>query len=42
MYTRIRLALGLALLLALVFAFPVFAGGWAVITLDDLPTDVVA
>lgn len=32
----------LALLLSLVFAVPVCAGGWAVITLDELPTGVVA
>jgi hypothetical protein len=37
-----RTALGLALLLAVVFAFPAFAGGWAVITLDELPSGVVA
>jgi hypothetical protein len=30
------------LLLSLVFAVPAFAGGWAVITLDDLPSNVVA
>jgi len=28
--------------LALILTIPVFAGGWAVITLDELPTDVVA
>jgi hypothetical protein len=42
MFPRFRIALGLALLLSLIFAIPVFAGGWAVITLDELPTDVVA
>jgi hypothetical protein len=42
MSSRTYISLGLALLLALVFAFPAFAGGWAVITLDELPTDVVA
>jgi cytochrome c1 len=42
MFTRIRNALGFALLLALLFTIPVFAGGWAVITLDELPTNVVA
>ena len=42
MFSRFRIAIGLALLLALGFVFPVFAGGWAVITLDELPTDVVA
>ena len=35
-------SVGLALLLALILTIPVFAGGWAVITLDELPTDVVA
>lgn len=42
MFSRFRIALGLALLLSLILAIPVFAGGWAVITLDELPTDVVA
>lgn len=42
MFTRIRYALGFALLLSLVLVIPVFAGGWAVITLDELPTNVVA
>ncbi len=42
MFSRFRIALGLTLLLAFVFAVPVFAGGWAVITLDELPTGVVA
>lgn len=42
MFTRIRIALGLALVLSLVLAIPAFAGGWAVITLDELPTDIVA
>ena len=42
MFSRSSVSLGLALALALVFAFPVFAGGWAVITLDELPTGVVA
>ena len=42
MFSRPRTAIGLALLLALAFVFPAFAGGWAVITLDELPTDVVA
>jgi hypothetical protein len=37
-----RTALGLALLLSVVFIFPAFAGGWAVITLDELPSGVVA
>lgn len=42
MFSKFRIALGSALLLALVFAIPAFAGGWAVITLDELPTDVSA
>jgi mono/diheme cytochrome c family protein len=42
MFSRFRIAMGMALFFALAFAFPVFAGGWAVITLDELPTDVVA
>ncbi|RPJ26343.1 MAG: hypothetical protein EHM33_11930 [Chloroflexi bacterium] len=42
MFSRFRIALGFALLLSLVFAIPAFAGGWAVITLDELPTDVIA
>jgi mono/diheme cytochrome c family protein len=42
MFSRIRISLGPVLLLALVFAAPVFAGGWAVISLDELPTGVVA
>jgi hypothetical protein len=42
MYSKIRIALVLTLILALAFAIPVFAGGWAIITLDEMPTDVVA
>ena len=42
MFSRSRISLGLALLLTLLFAIPVFAGGWAVITLDELPNNVVA
>lgn len=42
MLSRIRTVIGLALLFAAVFAFPAFAGGWAVITLDELPSNVVA
>lgn len=42
MISRFRISLVLALALALVLALPVLAGGWAVITLDELPTDVVA
>jgi len=41
MFSRFRIAIGLALLLALGFVFPVFAGGWAVVTLDELPSNVV-
>ncbi len=42
MFFRFRIAMGMALLLALAAAIPAFAGGWAVITLDELPMDVVA
>lgn len=42
MFSRFRMSIGFALLLSLVFSIPVFAGGWAVITLDELPTGVVA
>jgi hypothetical protein len=42
MFSRFRFAISLALFIALAFAIPVFAGGWAVITLDTLPTGVVA
>jgi hypothetical protein len=42
MVSRSFISLALALFLILVIAFPAFAGGWAVITLDELPTDVVA
>ncbi len=42
MVSRFHISLGLALLFAFVLAFPAFAGGWAVITLDELPTNVVA
>jgi hypothetical protein len=42
MVTRFKLSIALALLLAFVAAVPAFAGGWAVITLDALPTGVVA
>lgn len=42
MFSRFRIAMGLTLLLALLVVFPVFAGGWAVITLDELPSGVVA
>ena len=42
MFRHSRNVLVIALLMSLVLAVPVFAGGWAVITLDELPTDVVA
>ena len=42
MLSKSSISVGLALLLALILTIPVFAGGWAVITLDELPTDVVA
>jgi hypothetical protein len=42
MSSKIRIALGLTLLVSLFAAIPAFAGGWAVITLDELPSNVVA
>jgi mono/diheme cytochrome c family protein len=42
MFSRFRISLVLALALAFALAIPVLAGGWAVITLDELPTNVVA
>ena len=42
MFNRFRISIALALLLSVVLAIPVFAGGWAVITLDEIPTGVVA
>ena len=42
MIPRYRISIAIAILLTLVFAIPVFAGGWAVITLDELPTNIVA
>lgn len=42
MFNRFRISIALALLLSVVLAIPAFAGGWAVITLDELPTGVVA
>ena len=42
MNSRIRISITLTLLFAFVIVFPVFAGGWAVITLDELPSGVVA
>jgi len=41
-FSQFRISLVLALLLSVVFAIPAFAGGWAVITLDELPTGIVA
>ena len=41
MSSKFRIAIGFAFLLALAFVVPALAGGWAVITLDELPTDVV-
>jgi cytochrome c2 len=42
MFLRFRVVLGFALLLSLIFVIPAFAGGWAVITLDELPTNISA
>jgi hypothetical protein len=42
MFSKFRIAATLALFFALVLATTVLAGGWAVITLDKLPTDVSA
>ena len=42
MFYRFRISIALALLLSVVLAIPAFAGGWAIITLDELPTGVVA
>ena len=42
MISRSRFAISLALALAFAYTMTVFAGGWAVITLDRLPTKVVA
>jgi hypothetical protein len=42
MLSKIRTALGLTLLVSLLIAVPAIAGGWAVITLDELPSNVVA
>lgn len=42
MFSKTKLAIALALLLTLIFTIPVFAGGWAVITLDELPKNVAA
>ena len=42
MFTRFKISLVLAFLLAFAIAVPALAGGWAVITIDELPTGVVA
>jgi len=42
MFSKIRISLVLVLFVSVVFSIPVFAGGWAIITLDEVPTDVVA
>jgi hypothetical protein len=42
MISKFRISLVLALLLTLAIAVPVYAGGWAVITLDELPTGVIS
>jgi len=42
MFSKIRISFGLVLLVSLLFAIPAFAGGWAVITLDEAPTEIVA
>src|SRR6185503_9412683 len=42
MSSRFRGALLLVLIFSIAFAIPVFAGGWAVISLDELPAGVVA
>jgi len=42
MFSKFRSAILLVLVFTLAFAIPVFAGGWAVISLDELPTGVVA
>ena len=42
MFSRFRISIALAVLIAFTLAVPVFAGGWAVITLDELPAGVIA
>jgi hypothetical protein len=41
MKTKIT-AIALALFLALMFTVPAFAGGWAIVNLDEWPTNVTA
>jgi len=42
MFSKIRISFVLALFVSVVIAIPAFAGGWAIITLDEVPLDVVA
>jgi len=42
MFFRSRFSILLAILLSFVITIPAFAGGWAVITLDELPSGAVA
>lgn len=42
MFSYFRVSIAIAVILTLLFTIPVLAGGWAVITLDELPTGVVA
>jgi len=42
MFSRFRSAILLVLVFTLALAIPVFAGGWAVISLDELPVGVIA
>jgi len=42
MLSQFRNAFVITILLSLIITVPVLAGGWAVITLDDLPSNVVA
>jgi hypothetical protein len=42
MFSRFRNAILLVSIFTLAFAIPVFAGGWAVISLDELPVGVAA
>jgi cytochrome c2 len=42
MLFRSRISLLLAIFLSLLITYPAFAGGWAVITLDELPSGAVA
>jgi len=42
MFSRFRIAVLLVLILSFALVIPVFAGGWAVISLDELPVGVVS